>query len=100
MGFQTPPERLLKHTYLDVLNGYNLAKLESALSSIFNADDAVGKLRPAALPNNAGLKQTAAMVRIKLIKDSLNTAAKLIQGLEKDAREAAGIPDNPLERGK
>ena len=97
--FVTPVERRIEKTYLDVLNGYNLAKAESALNSLFNADDHIGKLRPAAIPNTEGLNRTVPMNRITEIKNAINAAAKLIKGLENDLRDASSIPKNPLKRG-
>ena len=97
--FVTPVERRIEKTYLDVLNGYNLAKAESALNSLFNADDHIGKLRPAAIPNTEGINRTVPMNRIKEIKIAINAAAKLIKGLETDLRDAASIPANPLKKG-
>jgi hypothetical protein len=100
MGFHTPPELMLNHNYLDVLNGYNLAKLESALSALAAADIAIGKLRPAALPNTEGINRTVPMHRITEIKAAIVTAAKLVKALEEDTREVAGIPTDPLKGGK
>jgi len=100
MGFLTPKELRLDHTYLDVLNGYNLAIAERAITSLFNADDAIGSLRPTAIPNTEGINRTVPMNRIKEIKGAINTAAKLIKALENDLRDAAGIPKNPLKGGK
>jgi hypothetical protein len=98
--FQTPNELKLQHNYLDVLNGYNLGKLEAALDGVFAADKSIGSLRPAALPNTEGFNPTDPLVRIKAIKAALNTAAKLIIDLQEDTREVAGIPHNPLKGGK
>ena len=100
VGFTTPPERRKDHTYLDVLNGYNLAIAERAITSLFNADDAIGRLRPTAIPNTEGINRTVPMNRIKEIKLAINHAATLVKKLENDLREAAGIPSNPMKGGK
>ena len=98
--FTTPKERMLNHNYLDVLNGYNLAITERAIASLFNADDAIGRLRPTAIPNTEGINRTVPMNRIKEIKIAINEAAILIKKLENDLREASGIPNNPMKGGK
>ena len=96
--FNTPKEKRLDHTYLDILNGYNLAKAESALNSLFNADDHIGRLRPAAIPNTEGINRTVPMNRIKEIKYAISAAAKLIKALEKSVREYGPGESCPFER--
>jgi hypothetical protein len=91
-----PPELVKDRNYNQLLNAYNAAAFKAAVNSLFNAVDNVGRTKPMAIPNNAGLKSTKPLVRIKQAMDYINRAAKLLQSLNADCLEAAGINEDPL----